>query len=203
MIKAIIFDLGNVIYRTNWDGLNKMFRKKFGFDIRLLKDKRVYKIFKDAKIGKASTKDVAVYLGHTDKVKEILKYYKKCCFDNKILNKGMIKIIKKLRNKYPIYVMTDTNKEHYESDKEGGLFDLFEKVFSSHDMGKLKTDKSFFEDITKGIGFSPEELLFIDDRLENIENAKEIGMKTIHYTDFPKIAKFKEKLKNALNNNFR
>ena len=37
MIKAIIFDLGGIVYATDWGGLNKKFRDKFGFDIRPFK----------------------------------------------------------------------------------------------------------------------------------------------------------------------
>ncbi len=199
MIKVIIFDLGGVVYITDWNRLNKKFKDKFGFDIRLLKNEHVAKIFKNANIGKASVKDVAIYLGHKDQSSEIIEYYKKCYFNSKILNKEMLNLIKELKKKYRIFAITDTNKEHYEADKEGGLFNDFEKTFTSHQLGRKKDDISVFRDIVKEIGFKSEETLFIDDLLSNIENARKIGLNTICYTDFPKIDKFKEDLKKILN----
>ena len=199
MIKAIIFDLGGIVYVTDWGGLNKKFRDKFGFDIRLLKNKDVAEIFRNANIGKSSIKDVAIYLGHKDKLNEIIEHYKNSYFSSKILNKEMLNLIKSLKKKYKIFTITDTNKEHYEADKEGGLFNDFEKVFASYQLGRKKDDISVFRDVLKEIGFKPEEVLFIDDLLPNIENARSIGLNTIHYTDFPKMDKFNEELKNILN----
>ena len=203
MIKAIIFDLGGVVYKTNWDGLNKDFRDKFGFDIRpfkskdLVNDKNLIGIFKDSIIGKTCVRDAVIYLGYENKADKIIKYYKKFYFKNKILNTKMIKIIKKLKKKYPIFVISDINKEHYESDKERDFFDLFERVFPSYELGRRKEDISIFRDTIKEIGFKPEEILFIDNHLPNIENAKEVGMNTILYDSFPETAKFKEELKNV------
>ncbi|MBI2449828.1 HAD-IA family hydrolase [Candidatus Pacearchaeota archaeon] len=203
MIKAIIFDLGGVIYITNWDGLNRDIRNRFGFDIRpfkneiLVKDKDLINIFIDAVIGKTCIRDAVIYLGHEDTADEIIRFYKKHYTKNKILNKEMISVIKKLKKKYHIFSITDTNKEHYEADKEDNLFNLFEKVFASFELGRRKEDISVFGDVIKVIGFKPEEILFIDNHMPNIENAKEMGMVTIYYEDFPKITKFKRELKNV------
>lgn len=205
MIKAIIFDLGGVVYKTNWRGLNRDFRNKFGFDIRpfnnegLINDKYLIDMYNDSIVGKTSMKDIAIYLGHKNKVDEIIRYYKKFYFNNKILNEEMINIIKKLGNEYSIYALTDINKEHYEADKEGNLFSLFKSVFTSYEMGRRKEDISVFRDVIRDIGLKPGEILFIDNHKPNIDNAKKIGMETIYYTKFPKVTEFREKLKRILN----
>jgi putative hydrolase of the HAD superfamily len=55
-------------------------------------------------------------------------------------------------------------------------------------MGCLKPEKSIYEKTLKALGgLSPEETLFIDDRIENIEGAKEFGLQTIHFTETPDV----------------
>ena len=206
MIKAIIFDLGSVVYKTNWAGLNNDFREKFGFDIRPFKSKtmesslkeKIISMYKDAIVGKSSIRDVAIYLGHEKDADKIIAYYKKSYFLNKILNKKMLEIIKRLKKDYTLYAITDINKEHYEADQEGGLFDMFEKVFASHLIGKRKNDIAAFHEVLKKIDFKPEECLFIDNLENNVDNAKATGMKVICYPDFPNMGNFKKELDHVL-----
>lgn len=190
--------MGSVVYRTDWDKLNKQFKDKFGFDIRLFNNEKLIEIYNNTNIGKATMKDMAIFLGHEKDADEIAEYYRKFYFNSKIINKDMLKVINNLKKEYPIYVITDTNKEHYESNKENGIFSNFKKIFASHELGRRKEDISVFRDVIKEIKFKPEEVLFIDDHLPNIENAKEVGLKTIHYKDFPKMDKFNEELKKIL-----
>ena len=53
--------------------------------------------------------------------------------------------------------------------------------------------------LIKKYGLKPEETLFIDDTLVNIEAAKKIGIETIHLTEKDKL---KEELSNILNHNY-
>ncbi len=201
MIKVIIFDMGSVVYRTDWDKLNKQFKEKFGFDIRLFNNEKLIEIYNNANIGKATVRDMIIFLDHEKDDDKIVKYYKKYYFNSKIVNEEMIKIINNLKKRYPLYAITDTIKEHYESNKENKIFNNFKKVFASHELGRRKDDLTVFKDVIKEIGFKPEEVIFIDDYLPNIENAKKVGLKTIHYKDFPKMEKFNEELKKILREN--
>ena len=204
-IKVIIFDLGSVVYTTDWNGLNENFRSKFGFDIRPFKSEsmgvlkeKIIGIFKDAIVGRTCIRDAVICLGKKENAEEIISYYKQYYAKNKVLNLHMVAIINKLKRGYSVFALTDTNKEHYEADEESGLFDLFDDVFASHILGKRKTDITIFHDLVQKIGFKPEECLFIDDIEEHIENARKVGMKAIHYTDFPNMDKFVEELNSML-----
>ncbi|MAG10708.1 hypothetical protein CMI44_00125 [Candidatus Pacearchaeota archaeon] len=81
---------------------------------------------------------------------------------------------------------------------ESGIYGGFEEIFASFKFGCLKSDPRAFELLTeklKEYGLNPEECLFIDDRLKNIERAKEKGYNTIHYQNFPGVEEIKKELK--------
>lgn len=59
--------------------------------------------------------------------------------------------------------------------------DQFNFILISNDIGIGKPDLKFYEILCKGLKEKPENILFIDDTLNNIEGAKKIGLQTIYY----------------------
>ncbi len=57
----------------------------------------------------------------------------------------------------------------------------FDYVFNSFHVGKTKRNSSIFRDICNLLGVRPEEALFVDDNLENVERARSQGIKAIHF----------------------
>ena len=53
-------------------------------------------------------------------------------------------------------------------------------VISGH-VGVVKPDPRIFEILFERVGKRPEELLFVDDQLKNVEAARALGMPTIHF----------------------
>ncbi|MDP1694808.1 MAG: HAD-IA family hydrolase [Candidatus Woesearchaeota archaeon] len=202
MIKAIIFDFGRVIYKTDWEYLNKEFEEKFNVSIRLTdkSDEELLRIYRESDIGKEDFK-LFFHRPGLSNTNEALVYYKKLYFKHKILNKELIQIIKKLKKNYLLFGFTDIKKHHYESNLEGGLYKDFKKVFTSFELGMLKADGLAFDILRKELAnynLKPEDCLFIDDHLPNIENARQRGFKIIHYIDFPNIQHFTSELKSIL-----
>ena len=65
------------------------------------------------------------------------------------------------------------------------LKDFTHRTFS-HRLGVAKPDASIYRHAALGLGLAPSEILFIDDRAENIAAARAAGMAAIHYTDHEK-----------------
>ena len=57
---------------------------------------------------------------------------------------------------------------------------LFNKVYFSHKIGCRKPDKKAFEIILEENNLNPNNVLFVDDSLQHIEGAKNLGIKTHH-----------------------
>ena len=68
--------------------------------------------------------------------------------------------------------------EYYELDK------YFKHKIISGDVHLRKPDKAIYELTLDRIGRKPEECLFIDDSVANIQQAAELGIKTVLFTGF-------------------
>ena len=56
-------------------------------------------------------------------------------------------------------------------------------LYLSHEMGIAKPDVEFFDYILREEGVRPEDTVFVDDRIDNINAASSIGIKTLLYND--------------------
>lgn len=97
-------------------------------------------------------------------------------------------IIEKLSDHYRIFLLSNTNAIHvpYYSgvlkQKYGtnGYDHLFEKTYFSYELGMRKPNEDIFQHVINDARLRPEETVFIDDFLENIETARKLGFGTIH-----------------------
>jgi putative hydrolase of the HAD superfamily len=55
--------------------------------------------------------------------------------------------------------------------------------FYSGRMGLVKPDREIYEAMAHALGAAPAEIVFIDDRLENVEGAERAGLAGVHFTD--------------------
>jgi putative hydrolase of the HAD superfamily len=60
---------------------------------------------------------------------------------------------------------------------ELGYAGLFDGAFYSYEMGVAKPDPAYFRFIVDALGAAPGELLFLDDRLDNVEAARSVGLR--------------------------
>ena len=61
--------------------------------------------------------------------------------------------------------------------------DEFTHCTFSHRLGIAKPDTAIYHHAARGLGVSPEQILFIDDRAENVAAARSVGMAAIQYRD--------------------
>ena len=95
-----------------------------------------------------------------------------------------IDLLKKLNKTHRTFLLSNTNSIHWKYyfgilKKEFGMEDLsgvFEKEYYSHRMGKRKPGTEIFEFVLASENLVPEETLFIDDTLINIEDARKTGI---------------------------
>jgi putative hydrolase of the HAD superfamily len=65
-----------------------------------------------------------------------------------------------------------------------GFMDPFDHHTFSYELGIVKPDAAIFKHALKGIGAAPEQTLFLDDRKENIDGAKALGIQAELYNDW-------------------
>lgn len=99
-----------------------------------------------------------------------------------------VAVLPQLKEKYKLYLLSNTNEIHlqefqrrYEAWKPGELFDdLFDAAYYSHRIGHRKPNASAFEYVLEKHNLIAAETIFIDDSINNIEAAQELGLQTIH-----------------------
>jgi putative hydrolase of the HAD superfamily len=67
-------------------------------------------------------------------------------------------------------------------DVERPLTAHFDVVVISFEVGCVKPDPEIFQLTLDRLGVAPADALFVDDRLENIEGARRLGIDTFHFT---------------------
>ncbi|MEI8113885.1 MAG: HAD family phosphatase [Bacteroidia bacterium] len=95
-----------------------------------------------------------------------------------------VDLVKNLRKEFKIYLFSNTNAIHVEkyhsnfrNQHEFEVSTLFEKDFYSNEIGFRKPSPESFQEIIRLSGINPEESLFIDDSLPNVEAAIVSGLK--------------------------
>ncbi|KRE26092.1 HAD family phosphatase [Agromyces sp. Soil535] len=67
--------------------------------------------------------------------------------------------------------------------RSGSFSPLFERVFVSGELGLVKPHAAIYEHVIGELGITPAELLFVDNRTENVDGAKAIGGDGHVFTD--------------------
>jgi putative hydrolase of the HAD superfamily len=99
-----------------------------------------------------------------------------------------IKALPGLRNKYKLYVLSNTNEIHLQEFQKrftiemnlSSFDDLFDATYYSHRIGFRKPNANAFQFVLEKHQLIAEETLFIDDSINNIETAQQLGLQTIH-----------------------
>lgn len=97
-----------------------------------------------------------------------------------------IEVIEQVKKNYGTYLLSNSNEIHYDlfvRDLQLRFgyreFDeLFHKAYFSFDLHLLKPNPEIYEFVMNQHGLLPEETLFIDDRDENIQAARILGLST-------------------------
>ena len=93
-----------------------------------------------------------------------------------------VKLAMDLKQKgYPIYVLSNFPGDQYDKyEKHNSFLQIFDdKIISGH-VGLAKPDIKIYQLAIDKFHLTPERSLFIDDKIENIEGAKQLGIQTIH-----------------------
>ncbi len=151
--------------------------------------------FQECLIGKADLKEaISPYLSKWGWNKGIEAFLKLWFTREVYVNKEILKYIKYFKNK-GIQCFLATNQEKYRFQymlNELNLKDIFDKTYSSTNLGCKKPSYDFFKKLLKDLkDIKKEEILFWDDRPKNIEEARTFGFNAELFTS---VKDFREKM---------
>lgn len=95
-----------------------------------------------------------------------------------------VRLIKLLKQKYKIYGLTNWSAETIPfAIKRYDFFNDLDGMVVSGEEKLVKPDPKLYQILLQRYAITPAESLFIDDNADNIETAKNLGFKVIHYAD--------------------
>ena len=101
------------------------------------------------------------------------------------LNLDMVELIRNIKssNNLKLICMSNINSSHwkYLKKQKWDIWELFDEFILSHEIHMTKPDPKVFELAIKKAGCKPKEILFIDDGLNNIRSASDMGINSIRY----------------------
>ncbi len=180
-IKAVIFDMGNVLINFNARKSAKAFAKacKVSFD-------KVWEHFFISQTEKAYTRGEITsreFYNHSLQALEVPVTYKEFSrYWNDIFweNEGMEEVLKKLKKNYPLFLISNTNKLHFDHIKKNfKIVRHFKRLFPSHEVGHRKPCPNIYKSVLKSIRLKPENTVFVDDIEKFVVGARDCGMHAI------------------------
>ena len=113
---------------------------------------------------------------------EIKMYYKNHRKMIRDIFEESIEVLRLLKDKnYKCYVLSNWSAETFEGIPiDYPFMQLFDGLLISGEDKLIKPDQAIYELAKKRFNLDPEETVFIDDKLENIEAAQKMNFKTIH-----------------------
>lgn len=171
-IQALFFDVHGVLYDLDFITVYRAFAEKLDIDPEFIIDLHD-KHMEDMLVGNMGTEKIYVEMGNNSvSSNKVSKIWKETVIELTELNKLLIGQIKKWQNDYTLSVLSDASGHRIASDKTLGIYNDFDFVFLSYDVGLKKPDVSFYQHAIEKAGVDPEVSVFIDDREENARAAE-------------------------------
>lgn len=116
-----------------------------------------------------------------------------------VLDAELVEVVKKIKSKgYKIALLSNAGHEFFERriyKVHLEFKDLFDKIVISSEIKIVKPDPEIYLYTLDFIDSKPEESIFIDDSVHNVEVAENLGMKGFVYTDVNSFSSYLEKEK--------
>ena len=191
MIKAVIFDIGGVIIRTEDYTSRRQWEKKLGL-AEWESETIVFSSEMGAKAqnGAITDGELWTWIGaHLNLNGVELEAFRAGFWAGDVLDSGLVDFIRTLRPKYQTAVISNATDNLYHAlTHQFHIADAFDLIVGSAAEKVTKPDPHIYRLTLKRLGRQPAETVFIDDFTHNIRAAQKLGMAAIHFkpgTDVP------------------
>ena len=187
-ITAIIFDLGNVL--IGWDAhrlYDRFFPDPAAVD-RFLEEIRFSEWNAKQDAGRPFREGVAELSKEFPQYTELIQTYDTHWEESLTgVCDETVEIVRELKQAgWALYLLSNFSSEKYNLIKhQHDFLNLFDDQVISGEHGTVKPEKAIFDITLQRINRKPEECLFIDDSLPNIETARTMGFQAIHFQSPP------------------
>ncbi len=187
-IKSIIFDLGGVLLKVDYQATINAFRNLGLAEPEMSFSKQIQSdVFQKFEKGLISTAHFLNYLKSETLCADESLIIEAWCALIGSFPQARFEMLARLSTNYELYILSNTNKIHQDRFEEHihtrygwtNFNSLFNKIYYSHEIGMRKPEKEIYEFVLKSNGMKPAETLFLDDNGINLIAAKDLGIKTV------------------------
>ena len=191
-IKAIVFDLGNVLIPfDNKIFINRLNNIRDGIGDKLYDFyKSNYHIHRDFERGEISESEFVNKM--LEVLEDIIDPETFCNYYADIfsLNEDVISLLPGLKKNYKLFLLSNTDSIHEKYGwRKYDFFHNFEKLVLSHEVGAVKPEEKIYRTVEKASGLQPEEHIFIDDIIDYVNAAKDFGWDAVQFVNYQTLVK--------------
>jgi len=181
VIKNVIFDLGKVLLDYDFDLVyDKLNRKAASADLQ--DSTQLIFSFEAGKISKLEFFNIikAKY-----DLSVTLEQFAEIWCNIFSPFPDMIETASRISSRYSIYIFSNTDPFHfpYIWRKYPELHIFGDYLMLSYELGAVKPTPESYQKALKKFDLTPADCLFLDDKLENIKAADDLGIRSIHHKD--------------------
>lgn len=184
-IRAVFFDLGGVIVRTEYQAPRQQLAERLGMEYDDL-DRLVFNSDSglQASIG-AITSDQhwEAVLKRLKRPSDEIAAIRDAFFAGDIVDRTILEFLRSLRGTHQTGLISNAWSDLRDYITREKMIDAFDHIIISAEVGVAKPDPKIFQVALEKAGVSPNEAVFVDDFYVNIEGCEKVGMKGIHFKD--------------------
>ena len=184
MIKAVIFDFGGVLVRTPSRESRRKWEEKLGLD-EWESEVIVFgsEMGMKAQNGEISDQELWNWVGHRLALSSTqLEEFRSDFWAGDILDENLIDYIRSLRPGYQTAIISNaTDALRNLLETVFPISDAFDLIVCSAEEKTMKPGHEIYELTLNRLSRLPDETIFVDDSNPNIQAARMIGMKGIHF----------------------
>jgi len=187
-IRAVLFDLGGVIVRTEFQAPRQKLAERFGMDYEDI-EKIVFGGGPNGSAARASLGQITEE-EHWHSVMKALKQpiseYERIrdeFFGGDIVDRELLEFLRSLKPKYKVGLISNAwsgLRAYIEREK---FADVFDHMTISAEVGAAKPSAKIYQFALDQLKVQPKEAVFVDDVIENIEACEKTGIKGILFKD--------------------
>ena len=187
-IKAVFFDLGGVILRTEYQAPRQHLAESFGMDYEDI-EKIVFGGGLNGSAARASLGEITEE-EHWQNVMKALKLpvaeYERVrdeFFAGDVIDHGILDFLRSIKPKYKTGLISNAWSALRDYIVREKFDDAFDNIIISAEVGVAKPSARIYQVALEQLGVSPNEAVFVDDFIDNIEACEKLGMKGVHFKD--------------------
>ena len=184
-IRAVFFDLGGVIVRTEYQSPRERLAERLGMEYDDLN-----RIIFDSETGYQASIGAITSLQHWEAVMKRLKRSNEEMatirdefFAGDVVDREILNFLRSLRGTCKTGLISNAWSDLRDYIVREKMDDAFDHLIISAEVGVAKPEAKIYQVALEQAGVRPNEAVFVDDFYVNIEGCEKVGMKGIHFKD--------------------